>query len=264
MKENNQNWARDKAVLIHNETADWFADKYDKTQDYLSSSFSYGRRQIDNYLFKEALKLPKGASILDVGCGTGYYIEQLINRGFKVTGIEPAENMRKYAEDKLPMGTVVDGSVLNLPFGDNSFDFVFAIEVFRYLNNEDNIRGLKEIKRVLKPNGLFFGTFLNFYALDGFNILVALRKLKERWLKKPLRFHTEFETPQKLEKKLIYSGFSKIEMHGVTIAPLMVLYRINRFFGKICAKILEPIDPKLSDMPAFRSFAVYLITIAKK
>ncbi|MBU4204643.1 class I SAM-dependent methyltransferase [Patescibacteria group bacterium] len=264
MKEKNQNWARNKAILIHDETADWFATQYDKTHDHFSSSFSYGRKQINNYLFKEVLKLPKGAKILDIGCGTGHYLEQLINYGFNVTGIEPSEKMRKHAESKLPKGTVVNGSVLNLPFKDNSFDFIFAIEVFRYLNNEDNLCGFKEILRVLKPGGLFFGTFLNFYALDGFNILVAIRQLKERWFGKPLRCYTEFETPQRLEKKLICAGFSKIQMHGATIAPLMIIYRISRPLGKICAKILEPIDPQLSDISAFRSFAVHLIAVAQK
>lgn len=264
MKKNNQIWARNKAVLIHDETADWFAKQYNKTQDHFSSSFSYGRQQINNYLFKEVLKLPKGAKILDVGCGTGDHIEQFINYGFNVTGIEPSENMCKYAEAKLPKGTVVSGSVLNLPFKDNSFDFIYAIEVFRYLNNEDNLYGFKEILRVLKPGGLFFGTFINFYALNGFTILVAVRKLKERWFSKPLRCHSEFETPTRLEKKLLSAGFSNVQTHGAMIAPLIIFYKFSQRFGKICAKILEPIDPLLSDTPIFRSSANHLIAIAKK
>lgn len=264
MKENNQIWARDKAVQIHDETADWFADKYDKTGDNLSSSFSYGRHEINRFLFNEISNLPKGAAILDVGCGTGHYLKELMDRGFRVSGVEPSVNMREHAESRLPKGTVVGGSVLSLPFEDNSFDFVFSIEVFRYLNNEDNMQGLKEIIRVLKPGGTFLGTFLNYYALDGFNILVAIRKLKDRWLGKPMRFHTEFETPKKLEKKLIGAGFSKIQIHGSTVAPLMVLYRINRFLGKMFAKVIEPVDAWLSDIPIFRPFSVYLIAIVKK
>jgi len=258
-------WAQNKAVLIHNETADWFASQYDnKKQDRFSSSFSYGREQINTYLFKEISKLPKGAKILDIGCGTGDHIKHFIDSGFEVVGIEPSENMRKYAESKLPKGTVVNSSVLNLPFRDNSFDFVYAIEVFRYLNSEDNLRGFKEIIRVLKPGGLFLGTFLNFYALNGFNFLVFVRKLRERWFHKPLKFHSEFETPKNLEKKLIRAGFSKVKMHGAMIAFLIIFYRISQPFGKIFAKILEPIDPCLNDIPIFRPFANYLIAIAKK
>lgn len=263
-KKDNRIWVRNKAVSIHNETADWFADQYTKGQDRFSSSFVYGRQQINNYLFRELSKLQKGAKILDVGCGTGEHLKQLLDYGFDAIGIEPSENMRKYAESKLPPKTVINASVINLPFEDNSFDFVYAIEVFRYLGREDNVRGFKEVFRVLKSGGLFFGTFLNFYALDGFAALTAARRLKERWFGKSLKFHSEFETPKRLEKKLLSAGFSKVQTHGAMIAFLTILYRINKSLGKICARILEPIDSFLSDIPIFRSFANYLITIAKK
>ena len=263
-QKNNKIWARNKAVLIHDEKADWLASQYNKTQDRFLSPFIYGRQQINNYLFPEVLKLPKEAKILDIGCGAGNHLEQLINYGFNVAGVEPSENMRKYAQSKLPKGIVINGSVLNLPFKDNSFDFVYTIEVFRYLNNEDNLSGFKEILRVLKPGGSFFGTFLNLYALNGFNILVAARKLRERWTGKPLKCHSEFETPKGLEKKLIHVGFSKVQTHGAMIAFLIILYKINQPFGKICAKILEPIDPTLSDISVFRPFTSHLIAIVQK
>lgn len=250
-----KNWAQDKAVLIHDETADWFANQY-KASDRFSSSFSYGRQQINNHLFKEVLKLPKGAKLLDIGCGTGNHMEQFIKHGFDVVGIEPSEKMRKHAQLK---AKVLDGSVVRMPFDDNSFDFVYAIEVFRYLNKEDNLCGFKEILRVLKPGGLFFGTFLNKYALNGFNILVGLRGIGNR-----LRFHSEFETPNGLKKKLINSGFSKAQMHGAMLAFLIIPYRISKPLGKICAKILEPIDPVFSDIPVFRGFTNYLIAIVQK
>lgn len=264
MEKNNKTWARDKAVLIHDETADWFANQYDKTQDYFSSSFSYGRKQINSYLFQQVLKLPKGAKLLDVGCGTGDQLKQVVNYGFDAMGIEPSENMRKHIGPELVKGTVINGSVLNLPFEDNSFDFVYAIEVFRYLNSEDNLCGFKEISRVLKPGGLFFGTFLNLYVSDGFKILVNIRKIKQRLFGKSLRCHSEFETPKKLEKKLISTGFSKIETHGAMMGFLIFPYRISKPFGKICAKILEPIDSRLSDISIFRPFTNYLIAIAQK
>jgi ubiquinone/menaquinone biosynthesis C-methylase UbiE len=258
-------WAQKSAVSIHNETAGWFANQYEgKKQDHFSSSFVYGREQINDSLFKEVSKLPRGAKILDIGCGTGDHLKRFIDLGFEAVGIEPSENMRRYAESKLPQGTIIDGSVLNLPFSDNSFDFVCAIEVFRYLNKEDNIRGFKEILRVLKPNGLFFGTFLNLYALNGFNFLVFVRKLRERFFGKPLRFHSEFETQKELKKKLIYTGFSKVKIYGAMIAFLIIFYRINRTLGKVLAKILEPVDPYLSDIPTLQPFANYLIAITKK
>jgi len=267
MQEDNEDikiWARDKAVLIHDKTADWFAGKYINKEDYFASSFSYGRKQINRHLFNEISKLPKNAKILDVGCGTGEHLKKMLDMGFSAKGIEPSEKMREHAESNLPKDTVIRGSVLNLPFNDNYFDFVYAIEVFRYLQKEDNIKGLQEIFRVLKPGAVFFGTFLNFYALDGFFIVVCMRKLIRFFFKKNLDFHSEFETPKSLEKKFNYSGFSKVSFHGAMFAFLVIFYKINKNFGKFCAKVLDSSDFSVSDTPILRQFANYLIGIAKK
>lgn len=169
-----------------------------------------------------------------------------------------------YAESRLPAGTVKDGSVLNLPFADDFFDFVYAIEVFRYLNYEDNLRGIQEIRRVLKTGGLFFGTFVNFYSLDGAAILIGIRKLAERWFSKTLGFHTEFMTPRRLELKLRSVGFSDVQTHGAKIAGLHIAYNLGQPIGEACARLLEPIDPLLSDTPVLRVFAGHLIGIAQK
>ncbi len=258
-------WARNTAVSIHDETADWFAGQHkDEEKDYFSSDFTYGRKQIEKIFYKEIAKLPKGAKILDVGCGTGDDLKKLFDAGFNVAGVEPSENMLKYAQGKLPNGTIVRGNALKLPFEDNFFDFVSAIEVFRYLNGQDNLSGFEEILRVLKPGGIFFGTFINKYALNGFPVLNFLRKLNEYFFKKPLRFHSEFETPGKIKSKLLSCGFSQVQAHGIMFAPLLILYRINKNIGSFFARILEPADPFLSDTKMLQPFANHLIAIAKK
>lgn len=259
-----ERWARDTAVAIHDYNADWFNQQYAKIQDYYDSPFLYGRRQINSYFRKIIGKLDKSSKILDLGCGTGEQIEELLTGGFEVVGIEPSINMRKYAESKLPPGTVKDGSMLNIPFPDNYFDFVYAIEVLRYLNYNDNVAGMKEIYRVLRPGGIFFGTFVNRYATDGFAIVTNIRKIAERIAGKPQLCHVEFETPEKLTSTLCFIGFNNVEIHGAMIAILRIFYKINHQFGKICAKILEPYDKSLSDNKRFRGFAGHLIGIAKK
>lgn len=263
-KDNNSPWARSTAVSFHDKKADWFASQYAQSQRYLASSFLYGRRQIDIHLSHQIANLPKHARVLDVGCGTGEQVSRLLNYGFEVFGIEPSEKMRTYAKSKLPAGTVKDGSVLNLPFANDFFDFAYAIEVFRYLNYEDNLRGLQEIRRVLKAGGLFFGTFVNFYALDGSALLIGMRKLAERWFSKTLDFHTEFMTPRKLERMLRSVGFSDVHTHGAKIASLHIAYKLGQPIGEVCARLLEPIDPLLSDTPVLRAFAGHLIGVAQK
>ena len=64
--------------------------------------------------------------------------------------------MLKFAKKSFPNITFVDGISAELPFADNSFDYVVvSIEVLRYLNKKDVIQTYKEIYRVLKPKGFF-------------------------------------------------------------------------------------------------------------
>jgi SAM-dependent methyltransferase len=49
-------------------------------------------------------------------------------------------------------------------FENETLDFVYVIEVFRYLAHDDNLQGLREVFRVLRPGGIFFGTFVNRFS----------------------------------------------------------------------------------------------------
>jgi hypothetical protein len=60
-------------------------------------------------------------------------------------------------------------------------------------------------------------------------------------------------------------GFSSVEIHGAMIAPLRRVYLASDAIGKRIAKILDPIDPLLTDSPLLRHFlAEYLIAIGRK
>jgi ubiquinone/menaquinone biosynthesis C-methylase UbiE len=259
-----KSWARDTAIAVHDKNADWFHQQYNTLQDFSDSAFLYGRRQIDLY-FKDVIgKLSKPSKILDLGCGTGEQIEELLGMGFEVVGLEPSSNMRNHAVSKLPPGTVVDGSILHIPFPDNYFDCVYAIEVLRYLERNDNLDGLKEIYRVLRPNGIFFGTFVNRYATDGFVIITAIRTLLQRIFKKPPACHVEFTTPNDLRNTFRTIGFKNVEIHGAMFAFLRIIYKLSNKLGKIWALKLDRYDKLFNDHPWSRLFSGHLIGIAQK
>jgi SAM-dependent methyltransferase len=257
-------WARESAISIHDQTADWFAWMYQNQAVQGSAlAFRYGRAQIEVHFDRQVATLPPTAKILDVGCGTGHQMQALGSKGFEVCGVEPAESMRNIARTRLPDATVRDGSVLDLPFEKETFDFVYVIEVFRYLAHDDNVRGLREVFRVLRPGGIFFGTFVNLLAMDGFKVLEELRSLREKWTHHPRRCHTEFETPKSLERMLRCAGFSLVEIHGAMLASLRIAYKLGPI-GTHLARALEPADCVLSDAPLLRCFAGHLIGIARK
>jgi len=258
--------ARHKAVEFHDKSAGRFAGWYDDSYDDYASSFRYGRKHINTHFRNEVRQLPRGARILDIGCGTGHQLAILCREGFDAVGVEPSGQMRQQASRRLPPGTLVAGSVLELPFEDNTFDFVYALEVFRYLTWVDTLRGLKETYRVLQPGGTFFGTFVNLLALDFFALLTGIRRLAEAVGGCQLRHHTDFETPGGLLRKLRMAGFRHAEVRGACLAPLRVVYRLGGTkIGSWAARLADPLDHALTDsLSPCRALAGHLIGIGRK
>jgi SAM-dependent methyltransferase len=256
-----EKWSRRRAVEVHDETADEFFAEY-SGDSIFDSPFRYGRHLIDRAWARCVSELPRGATCLDIGCGVGTYMARLLDQGFKVDGIEPSAEMRRLAAINIPAELVSDGSVLQLPIPNSSMDFVYAIEVFRYLDTRDNAQGHMEVVRILKPGGIYFGTYVNKWALDGFRQLSQFRKLAERLTGTPRRYHVEFETPLSLCEKLRAVGFSRVTVHGAMFAPLRVLHKVSSRLAAALSRRTMPHETCLSDKGPFRSFAGHLIIIA--
>jgi SAM-dependent methyltransferase len=87
-------------------------------------------------------------TILDVGCGTGANLEMLAQFG-DAEGVDVSDDALEFC--KLKGLKVHKGLAESLPFADESFDLVTALDVVEHL--DDDIAGLKEMNRVLKSDG---------------------------------------------------------------------------------------------------------------
>jgi SAM-dependent methyltransferase len=107
-----------------------------------------GRRQVLERVLED-LGLPPGARILDAGCGSGRNMVELARRG-TVTGVELSEASATLARER-HVGEVISGSVLQMPFAEGSFDLAVCLDVIEHL--EDDLAALRELRRVVEPNG---------------------------------------------------------------------------------------------------------------
>ena len=95
--------------------------------------------------------LRRGASILDVGCGTGIAALPFASNGFPVAGVDASEAMLAKARAAVPNVEFVQGSAENLPFTDERFDVVISAQAFHRF---DRVKAFDEIHRVLRPGGM--------------------------------------------------------------------------------------------------------------
>lgn len=107
------------------------------------------------------LKLLNGRrKVLDLACGYGRIAIPLAKKGFEVYGVDISKNLLEKAKRKARASNVkVDfrcGSFLKIPFGDGYFEGMIVIwsSFCHLLNRKDQVKALKEIRRVLEKDGI--------------------------------------------------------------------------------------------------------------
>ncbi len=99
-------------------------------------------------LLNKLLRPDAGASLLDVGCGTGYFSRRFARLGLLVTGIDPDPAVLEFAGTQGEAVHYLQGSVLELPFPDNAFDYITAVTSLCFVDNP--LPALQEMWRVTR------------------------------------------------------------------------------------------------------------------
>ncbi len=110
----------------------------------------YLRKRTD---FIRAL-VPSGASVLDVGCGTGVLAARVRQAGYQVVGVDPSQGMIGVLQGRAPSVAAVAASGMSLPFADDRFDLVYCVAVMHHIAEAAGVqRTLQEMVRVVKRGG---------------------------------------------------------------------------------------------------------------
>jgi SAM-dependent methyltransferase len=134
-----------------------------------------GRRKIIRSFLEPLIRKLKAAraadaesaaiKILDVGCGTGANLELLSEFG-EAEGVDVSAEALSFCRER-GLTYVRQGAAESLPYADNSFDLVTGLDVVEHL--DDDLAGLKEMHRVLRPGGktlLFVPAFMFLWGVQ--------------------------------------------------------------------------------------------------
>ena len=121
---------------------------------------------------------PAGSSILDVGCGVGQVVGQLMVAGYEVHGVDVAEPNIQKAQKISPRCQLYDGK--RLPYPDRNFSAVGALNVLEHV--EDPEAFLAELVRVTEVGGRIVVSSPNFFRGLGFrDYHPRMRGIGNKW-----------------------------------------------------------------------------------
>jgi len=148
--------------------------------------------------------------VLDLGCGSGRHAVYLAKRGFEVYGIDIAPEGIKITKDwlkkeKLKASLKIGSVYKKLPYRDNFFDAIISVQVIHHARIKTIQKAIREIERVLKPNGLIFVTVPRLFSKRN---LKDLSKKAKIWKLKRIESRT-FIPLNEDEKGLIHYYFNR-------------------------------------------------------
>jgi len=167
--------------------------------------------------------LPLKGRILEVGIGTGKNIEYY-NKEAEVIGIDFSEKMLQIAKEKLIESgkkniILKQMDAEHLKFKDNSFDYVVATCVFCSVPNP--IKGLEEIRRVLKPTG----KLIMIEHVLSKNLIIALIEQ----IHNPLtRFLFGVNINRNTKQNIIKAGMSIVEDRNLALFDVFRLFTARK------------------------------------
>lgn len=167
------------------------------------------------------------ASLLDAGCGTGGLIRHLqtVSSPWQITGLDFSPTACSLARERTG-AVIVQGSVMELPFADNSFDIVVSADVISQV--DDGRQVIREFGRVLKAGGM-----------------VVINVAAYQWM---WSYHDiSVETRHRYRRSELLSL-----LHGAGLIPVLASYANMMIFPLVFArrKLFPPLHPT-SDVKSY-------------
>lgn len=113
----------------------------------------------EKYLCAIADRLPNGARILDVGCGTGLLNTQYLSERFEVVGIDLSERQIGEARTNVMDATFIWADVRDYEFESDSFDAIVSFYCFNHIPRSSYARLLRNFHAWLKIDGYLIASF---------------------------------------------------------------------------------------------------------
>ena len=224
------------AKEYYNRTSRDYVDKWKKIELERDNPTNSFRLKLIHSLIEMA-NIRSGDKVIEIGCGTGLVLKELLKYVKPIYGIDVSVEMLKRAQDSVLKGrkvVIVNGfkevfqeikegqpepevilfenDILDLKLPLNYFDKILSLEVFRYI--KETKTALNNAVRIMKPESIFVFTVTNQWSANLFPIKFLIRK----WLGliNPKREIFQYFTTEKSIRKAIKEvGLEVVEFRKI-------------------------------------------------
>ena len=236
----------------------WKGEIYETSSD----THARGVRRRIKYIFEmlDSLNCCYGNAAIDIGCGPGAYVNELLNRGCRAIGTDLSVQMlnvckKRFRKSGESSTDFLCSDVLSLPFRNQSFDIVICVGVIQYVISVTD--AINELFRITDKQGIVVVCFENMRSLSNYGFLVRskIRSLINhtspgfsagetsgigifsKWFLNnvPVPHLYKLYDPKKIEKIMAETGFKKINSRTYGY-PLKILRRLKIFPEKFLSK----------------------------
>jgi len=227
---------RQKKIQEHYDT---IADVYDHHYDRRRGRCYY------THLSRNILDvLPQNGKLLDIGCGTGLFVERYIDEGRDAVGLDISQKMIQQARSRCSECDYTVGTGEKIPFNDNTFDAISSLLVFSYVRDPESM--LSEAYRVLKPGGAIAICTLGKKLLT--RGIPAIYHISEKMNVQHVvmkNFGERYYNRKEMHQLFAQAGFSEIRMKWCSFAHIDMLDPIFYLAQKI-EPFVEQCVPQLA------------------
>lgn len=173
--------------------------------------------------------ITKNSKVLEVGCGDGRSLKDIISLTKNLTGIDhdpQAINKTKIFFRNYPNIRIIQADAVKLPFDNKSFDFVICMTTFANFGNK-KYKVISEMKRVLKDEGIII---VSVFSENAFNERMKVYKKVKFPLKRIVGTKVMFDDKygegisEQFSKEELRKIFAKAKLKIVEIKKLNIAY----------------------------------------
>lgn len=170
----------------------------------------------------------KNIKILEVGCGTGRFLDSLNKKGYKnLYGLDFSQNMLDVLTKTNKNIKTIQGDAYNLPFKNNEFDVVFSVHVLMHLENPK--KAYNEMLRVSKKLVLFEVNNKASLSVFGKNIKLIKHVLGFKQKTMPKSYY--------IKSAIKYFKINKNKLKIVPSFYLPLIFKANKIYFKNYLKL---------------------------